>query len=68
MRELKRNFHGKLYFSSKIHNWKSDFNIAHSGEWVVLAIPKYRNICIDVEEVKPFCFNKLKELARFIFP
>ena len=40
--------HGKPY----VAGFGIDFNVSHSGEWVVLAFGRNRNIGVDVEQIK----------------
>ncbi|KPU56776.1 4'-phosphopantetheinyl transferase superfamily protein [Bacillus mycoides] len=67
MVKLKRNAYGKPYFFSEDLNWQGDFNISHSGKWVVLAFTKCGEIGIDIEEVKPFTPSELEDMSHFIF-
>jgi len=44
--------HGRPYVASHQH-WEGDFNLSHSGNWIVLAVTTNGRIGIDVEEIKP---------------
>lgn len=46
------------------HGADFDFNIAHSGEWVVLAIGRHQQIGIDIEEMRPLVLEEYASIWR----
>nr|WP_234447709.1 4'-phosphopantetheinyl transferase superfamily protein [Viridibacillus soli] len=54
--EFQNNFYGKPYLQGF---YKLEFNISHSGEWVVCAIDKF-SIGVDIEMIKPIEFDIAK--------
>ncbi len=48
--KISRNEAGRPYLSEE-GVWAGDFNLSHSGEWIVAAICKYRSVGVDVEKV-----------------
>ncbi|WP_338356160.1 4'-phosphopantetheinyl transferase family protein [Yeosuana marina] len=48
---------GKPYFESDIN-----FNISHSGNYVLCAIGKKINVGVDIEEIKPIQFKDFKNI------
>ncbi|MFF5996606.1 4'-phosphopantetheinyl transferase superfamily protein [Lysinibacillus sp. KU-BSD001] len=49
---LAHDEHGRPYIAGHPH-WQGDFNLSHSGNWIVLAITTNGRVGIDVEEIKP---------------
>lgn len=43
---------GRPYIAGHPH-WQGDFNLSHSGNWIVLAVATNGRVGIDVEEIKP---------------
>ncbi|PFY18315.1 4-phosphopantetheinyl transferase [Bacillus toyonensis] len=54
--EFQNNFYGKPYLQGFS---KFEFNISHSGEWVVCAVDKF-SIGVDIEMIKPIEFDIAK--------
>lgn len=52
--------HGRPYIAGHPH-WQGDFNLSHSGDWIVLAVTPSGRVGIDVEEIKPVS----KELMHY---
>ncbi|MEK5233588.1 4'-phosphopantetheinyl transferase superfamily protein [Lysinibacillus sp. FSL K6-0232] len=46
-----QNTYGRPYIIDKL--WQGDFNLSHSGDWIVLALAMEGRVGIDVEEIKP---------------
>ena len=55
LKDLKFSKFEKPYFDDSI-----DFNISHSGEFVICAISLEGKIGVDIEEIKPVFFTELK--------
>ena len=55
LKDLKFSKFEKPYFDDSI-----DFNISHSGEFVICAISLEGKIGVDIEEIKPILFTELK--------
>lgn len=49
---LAQNEFGRPYIAGHPH-WQGDFNLSHSGNWIVLAVTTIGRVGIDVEEIKP---------------
>ena len=49
---LAHNELGRPYIAGHPH-WQGDFNLSHSGDWIVLAVTTIGRVGIDVEEIKP---------------
>lgn len=49
---LAHNEFGRPYIAGHPH-WQGDFNLSHSGDWIVLAVTTIGRVGIDVEEIKP---------------
>ncbi|MBL3732244.1 4'-phosphopantetheinyl transferase superfamily protein [Lysinibacillus sp. HST-98] len=49
---LAHNECGRPYIAGHPH-WQGDFNLSHSGNWIVLAVTTIGRVGIDVEEIKP---------------
>ncbi|MFJ7700150.1 4'-phosphopantetheinyl transferase superfamily protein [Lysinibacillus fusiformis] len=49
---ITQDIHGRPNVASHQH-WDGDFNLSHSGEWIVLALTTNGRVGIDVEEIKP---------------
>lgn len=50
--QIARNKNGRPYLVSK-NSWGGDFNLSHSGEWIVAALTEQGRIGVDVEKIKP---------------
>lgn len=50
--QIVRNEHGRPYAVGN-DDWNGDFNLSHSGDWLVMALTKNGHVGIDVEEIKP---------------
>ncbi|MEQ8474589.1 MAG: 4'-phosphopantetheinyl transferase superfamily protein [Fulvivirga sp.] len=57
LRKVKYNSYNRPYLPGKI-----DFNISHSGKYVVCALGVNVRLGIDIEEIKPIDFNDLKSV------
>ena len=55
LKDVRLSEFNKPYFDNSI-----DFNISHSGEFVVCAISLAGSIGIDIEEIKPIVFTELQ--------
>ncbi|MDM5250506.1 MULTISPECIES: 4'-phosphopantetheinyl transferase superfamily protein [unclassified Lysinibacillus] len=49
--QITRNEHGRPYVIEN-DSWTGDFNLAHSGEWIVIALTNEGRVGIDVEKIK----------------
>jgi len=58
--KISRNEKGRPYLLEVDKNWNVDFNLSHSGEWIVAAITKNSSVGVDVE--------KIEELNEDILP
>ncbi|ACA37773.1 4'-phosphopantetheinyl transferase superfamily protein [Lysinibacillus sphaericus] len=50
--QITQDIYGRPNVASHQH-WKGDFNLSHSGDWIVLALTTNGRVGIDVEEIKP---------------
>lgn len=55
LEDLEYTIYGRPYFKCKI-----DFNISHSGQYVVCAVSDSNIVGIDIEEIKPIDINDFK--------
>ncbi|WP_445669178.1 4'-phosphopantetheinyl transferase family protein [Lysinibacillus sp. FSL R7-0073] len=49
---ITQDIYGRPNVASHQH-WEGDFNLSHSGDWIVLALTTNGRVGIDVEEIKP---------------
>jgi 4'-phosphopantetheinyl transferase len=56
-----RNDLGRPYLLSEVC-WDGDFNISHSGDWVVLALTNKGKIGVDIEEIKDIDLSLFSDL------
>ncbi|MCG7334326.1 4'-phosphopantetheinyl transferase superfamily protein [Sporosarcina sp. ACRSM] len=49
---MKRNDNGRPYIADNIC-WNGDFNLSHSGNWIVAALTHHGHIGVDVEKIGP---------------
>ncbi|MGM0921432.1 MAG: 4'-phosphopantetheinyl transferase family protein [Bacillota bacterium] len=40
-------------FLADFHEWEGDFNLSHSGEWIISGVTTTGRIGVDVEEIQP---------------
>ncbi|MFJ7665252.1 4'-phosphopantetheinyl transferase family protein [Lysinibacillus sp. NPDC097162] len=50
--QIVRNKYGRPYVIGDV-GWRGDFNLSHSGDWLVIAVTENGHVGIDVEEIKP---------------
>ncbi|MFP3918202.1 4'-phosphopantetheinyl transferase superfamily protein [Lysinibacillus telephonicus] len=50
---IARNTLGRPYLANNT-NWSGDFNLSHSGEWIVAAITNHGHVGVDVEKIEQF--------------
>ncbi|KOS62276.1 4'-phosphopantetheinyl transferase superfamily protein [Lysinibacillus agricola] len=50
--QIARNEYGRPY-AIRNDSWRSDFNLSHSGEWIVVALTNEGLVGIDIEKIKP---------------
>lgn len=74
-----RNTLGRPYLAENA-NWSGDFNLSHSGEWIVAALTSRGHVGVDVEKIKHFDeeimayamseeeINKINQYAKFHRP
>lgn len=51
--KIARNPLGRPYLSTKT-KWSGDFNLSHSGDWIVAAITNHGHVGVDVEKIEHF--------------
>lgn len=49
---ITQDIYGRPTVANHKH-WEGDFNLSHSGDWIVLALTTNGRVGIDVEEIKP---------------
>ncbi|MEK3889661.1 4'-phosphopantetheinyl transferase family protein [Bacillus sp. FSL K6-3431] len=49
---IKRDQNGRPYLEN-FYGWEGDFNLSHSGEWIISGVTTTGRIGVDVEEVRP---------------
>jgi 4'-phosphopantetheinyl transferase len=49
---IRRNLNGRPYISDNVCR-KGDFNLSHSGNWIVAALTHHGRIGVDVEKIGP---------------
>lgn len=49
---IRRNENGRPYMADNVC-WKGDFNLSHSGNWIVAALTHHGHVGIDVEKIGP---------------
>ncbi|QDQ01126.1 4'-phosphopantetheinyl transferase superfamily protein [Lysinibacillus fusiformis] len=52
---IARNAMGRPYLANQ-DSWQGDFNLSHSGEWIVAALTHQGHIGVDVEKIE--CLNE----------
>jgi 4'-phosphopantetheinyl transferase len=50
--QIVRNELGRPYAVGNV-SWRGDFNLSHSGDWLVIAVTANGHVGIDVEEINP---------------
>ncbi|GEM_PF-467437 len=50
--QIARDKQGRPYMIGN-DSWRVDFNLSHSGEWIVIALTHEGRVGIDVEKIKP---------------
>ncbi|WP_132011544.1 4'-phosphopantetheinyl transferase family protein [Mesobacillus foraminis] len=55
---IERDEYGRPFLASP--HWEGDFNLSHSGEWVVCAVTSKGKIGVDVEKVEEVDINLFK--------
>lgn len=55
---IERDSSGRPFVTNP--KWKGDFNISHSGDWIILAVSEYGKIGVDIEGIKPIDFSIAK--------
>lgn len=48
--QITRDKTGRPYLAGK-NQWEGDFNLSHSGEWIVVALTNHGHVGVDVEKI-----------------
>lgn len=57
---IHRDSSGRPHLDSSLQ-WRGDFNLSHSGEWIVLALTDQGRVGVDVEKLNPIDFSVAKK-------
>ncbi len=49
---IRRNENNRPYLADNLY-WKGDFNLSHSGNWIIAALTHHGHVGVDVEKIGP---------------